>query len=123
MERPLRLALGCIALMLLILLAPTPVSASGDMFSFSASQGSFHFSLEMTGRQDPGVVQVSSSEFKDYMPRRAYYVEFDRARKHAYIRPRTRDGLPWFEMDVVGNKGVLHYNGRRMEGTADWTIW
>ena len=123
MERSMLRLVGTLALLAFSLTLPAPAGASGDLFGFSASQGAFHFSLQMTGRQDPGVVQVSSSDFKDYMPRRDYYIEFDRAQKRAFIRPRTRDGLPWFEMDVVGNKGVLHYNGRRMEGTADWTIW
>ncbi len=27
-----------------------------------------------------------------------------------------------FEMDVVGDKGVLHYQGRRIEGAANWEI-
>jgi len=122
MERSIIRLLCATSLLAFSLLNPAPVSASGDLFGFSASQGEFHFSLQMTGRQDPGMVQVSSSDFKGYMPRRDYYIEFDRARKHAYIRPRTRDGLPWFEMDVVGDKGVLHYQGKRMEGTADWEI-
>ncbi len=122
MDRSIVRLLSAPALLAFSLLTPTPVDASGDLFGFDASQGDFHFSLQMTGREDPGMVQVSSSEFKDYMPRREYYIEFDRARKHAYIRPRSRDGLPWFEMDVVGDKGVLHYRGRRMEGAADWEI-
>lgn len=41
------------------------------------------------------------------MPHRRYYVEFSRAQKRAYIRPLKREGLPWFGMDVLGNKGVL----------------
>ncbi len=122
MDRSIVRLLCAFALLSFSLLSPTPVGASGDLFGFSASRGEFHFSLQMTGREDPGMVQASSSDFKGYMPRREYYIELDRARKHAYIRPRRRDGLPWFEMDVVGDKGVLHYQGRRMEGTADWEI-
>ncbi|MGH8038816.1 MAG: hypothetical protein ACREPD_13840 [Stenotrophomonas sp.] len=100
---------------------PSSINASGSLFRFEASQGAFHFSLEMTGRQDVGYIQIMSSEFKSYLPHRTYYVEFNRAQKRAYIRPRKRDGLPWFEVDVVGKKGVLHYEGRRVQGTANWT--
>lgn len=124
MERPLRSTISALLLAALCCL-PSPLAASGSLFYFSASQGAFHFSLEMTGGQDVGAIQIMSSEFKSYMPQRTYYVEFNRAQKRAYIRPHKREGLPWFEVDVVGNTGVLLYEGRRMQGTADWTpeVW
>jgi hypothetical protein len=120
MERPCRWIGTRLLWVLLCCLSPA-VIASGSLFQFEASQGTFHFSLETTGRQDPGAIQVMSSDFKSYMPHRTYYIEFNRAQKRAYIRPRERDGLPWFEMDVVGNTGVLHYKGRRIVGKAEWT--
>lgn len=120
MGRPSR-STGIRLLCVLLCCLPPSVIASGSLFRFEASQGAFHFSLEMTGRQDVGYVQVMSSEFKSYMLHRTYYIEFNRATKRAYIRPRKREGLPWFEVDVVGSRGTLHYEGRRVEGTADWT--
>jgi hypothetical protein len=124
MERLLPSPVKSLLLVMLCCL-PSTLSASGSLFYFEASQGAFHFSLEMTGRQDVGAIQVSSSDFKVYMPHRKYYVEFNRAQKRAYIRPRKREGLPWFEVDVVGKTGVLLYEGRRMQGTANWTpeVW
>jgi hypothetical protein len=124
MERPLSSTAKALLLALLCCL-PASINASGSLFYFEASHCAFHFSLEMTGRQDVGAIQVSSSDFKVYMPHRKYYVEFNRAQKRAYIRPRKREGLPWFEVDVVGKTGVLLYEGRRMQGTANWTpeVW
>ncbi|WNH51892.1 hypothetical protein [Stenotrophomonas oahuensis] len=123
MERPVRNLLRTLTLLVLISTLPSPAAATGDLFRFHASQGEFSFSLEMAGRMDPGSVQISSSDFKPFMPRQPYYVEFNRAQQRAYVRPRTRGELPWFEMDVIGTRGVLHYNGRRMEGTAEWGPW
>jgi hypothetical protein len=120
MERRLPSTLKLLLSTLLCCL-PCSINASGSLFYFEASQGAFHFSLEMAGREDVGYIQISSSDFRGYMPHRKYYVEFNRAQKRAYVRPRKRDGLPWFEVDVVGNKGMLLYEGRRAEGTANWT--
>jgi hypothetical protein len=120
MERLLPSPLKALLLVTLCCL-PSTLCASSSLFYFEASQGAFHFSLEVTGSQDVGAIQVTSSDFKVYMPHRTYYVEFNRAQKRAYIRPRKREGLPWFEVDVVGKTGVLLYEGRRMQGTANWT--
>ncbi len=124
-RRPHRISRTFALLGMITLVAglPSPAVATTDLFRFSASQNGFHFSLEMVGSTDPGYVQASSSDYKVFMPRRDYYVEFNRPQKRAYVRPKARDGLPWFEMDVVGEHGTLHYNGRRIEGTAEWGPW
>ena len=37
-------------LLALLCCLPSTLAASGNLFDFTASQGNFHFSLEMTGR-------------------------------------------------------------------------
>lgn len=117
--------LRCIALTLLALMPLTPAVASGDLFYFEASQPGFSFSLMLIGREDPGAVQVSwtGAPAPDVKRgARRYYLEFNRAKRQLYVRPRTRDGLPWFELDVSGDRGDLLFEGRRLQGGASWMI-
>lgn len=81
--------------------------------------------LMPVGREDPGAVSVNwkgASIPKYPNVHRRYYIEFDRAKRQAYVRPLSRDGLPWFEMDVSGGRGNVLFAGKRLQGTADWTI-
>ncbi|MDN8645569.1 hypothetical protein Q0S19_13950 [Stenotrophomonas indicatrix] len=109
----------------LLSLPLAPAVASGDLFYFEAKQGDVFFMLMLVGREDPGSVNVSwkGASIPQYpnMHRR-YYVEFDRAKRQAYVRPLSRDGLPWFEMDVSGKSGNVLIDGRRLQGNADWTV-
>ncbi|CAH0260620.1 hypothetical protein [Stenotrophomonas lactitubi] len=114
------------ALVAILLSLPlAPAVASGDLFYFEAKHGKLVFTLMLVGREDPGEVNVSwsgPSAPDAANVRRRYYIEFDRARKRAYVRPLHRDGLPWFEMDVSGGRGNVLFAGKRLQGTADWTI-
>ncbi|WP_230111150.1 hypothetical protein [Stenotrophomonas lactitubi] len=114
------------ALAVVLLSLPlAPAVASGDLFYFEAKHGKLVFFLMLVGREDPGEVNVSwsgPSAPDAANVRRRYYIEFDRARKRAYVRPLSRDGLPWFEMDVSGGRGNVLFAGKRLQGTADWTI-
>lgn len=112
-------------LALLVSLPVVPAVASGDLFYFEAQHGEIFFTLMMVGREDPGEVNVSwkgPSIAEVPNVRRRYYIEFNRAKRQAYVRPLTRDGLPWFEMDVSGGHGNVLISGQRLQGTADWTI-
>lgn len=110
---------------------PTGVAARGSgrrqwrPFYFEAQHGEIFFTLMMLGREDPGEVNVSwkgPSIAEVPNVRHRYYIEFNRAKRRAYVRPLTRDGLPWFEMDVSGGRGNVLFAGQRLQGTADWTI-
>lgn len=108
----------------LLSLPLVPATASGDLFYFEAGQGDVVFTLMLIGREDPGAVEVSWKGLSIPQPpnvQRRYYIEFDRARRLAYVRPLRRDGLPWFEMDVSGKRGNVLIGGRRLQGNADWT--
>lgn len=112
-------------LVLLVSLPVVPAVASGDLFYFEAKHGEIFFTLMLVGREDPGEVNVSwkgPSIAEVPNVRRRYYIEFNRAKRQAYVRPLTRDGLPWFEMDVSGGRGNVLFAGQRLQGTADWTI-
>jgi hypothetical protein len=112
-------------LALLVSLPVAPAVASGDLFYFEAQHGEIFFTLMMVGREDPGEVNVSwkgPSIAEVPNVRRRYYIEFNRAKRRAYVRLLTRDGLPWFEMDVSGGRGNVLFAGQRLQGTADWTI-
>jgi len=112
-------------LALLVSLPVAPAVASGDLFYFEAQHGEIFFTLMMVGREDPGEVNVSwkgPSIAEVPNVRRRYYIEFNRAKRRAYVRPLTRDSLPWFEMDVSGGRGNVLFAGQRLQGTADWTI-
>jgi hypothetical protein len=122
MKHPL-MRLLAIALLLAAPIAPTV--ASGDLFQFNATQGDVSFTLMMHGREDIGAIHVvwtGAPAADRNLPYRQYYVEFDRARQRLYVRPRKRDGLPWFELDVVGSQGDVRFLGRRLHGEADWDI-
>lgn len=109
----------------LLSLPLVPASASGDLFYFEAKQGDVFFMLMLVGREDPGAVSVSwkgASIPQSPNVQRRYYIEFDRAKRQAYVRPLGRDGLPWFEMDVSGTRGNVLIGGRRLQGSADWTV-
>ncbi|TDB33979.1 hypothetical protein TEP_10105 [Stenotrophomonas sp. TEPEL] len=109
----------------LLSLPLAPAGASGDLFYFEAKQGDVFFMLMLVGREDPGAVSVSwkGASIPPYPNvHRRYYIEFNRAKHQAYVRPHSRDGLPWFEMDVSGERGNVLIGGRRLEGSADWTI-
>lgn len=109
----------------LLSLPLSPAGASGDLFYFEAKQGDVFFMLMLVGREDPGAVSVNwKGESIPKYPNvhRRYYIEFDRAKRQAYVRPLSRDGLPWFEMDVSGGRGNVLFAGKRLQGTADWTI-
>ena len=83
------------------------------------------FMLMLVGREDPGAVSVSwkGALIPPYPNvHRRYYIEFNRAKRQAYVRPLDRDGLPWFEMDVSGKRGYVLIGGRRLQGNADWTV-
>ncbi len=114
------------ALAAMLLSVPlVPASASGDLFYFEAGQGNVVFTLMLVGREDPGAVNVSWKGLSIPQPpdvQRRYYIEFDRARRQAYVRPLGHDGLPWFEMDVSGKHGDVLIDGRRLQGSADWTV-
>lgn len=110
---------------LLVSLPVVPAVASGDLFYFQAQHGGVIFTLMLIGREDPGAVNVSwKGPSIPQVPnvQRRYYIEFNRAKRQAYVRPLTRDGLPWFEMDVSGRRGNVLIGGQRLQGTADWTI-
>ncbi|MEG0185870.1 MAG: hypothetical protein RR704_20715 [Stenotrophomonas sp.] len=110
---------------LLVSVPVVPAVASGDLFYFEAQHGGVIFTLMLIGREDPGAVSVTwKGRSIPQVPnvQRRYYIEFDRAKRQAYVRPLTRDGLPWFEMDVSGGRGNVLISGQRLQGTADWTI-
>lgn len=108
----------------LLLLAVSPQAlASGDLFQFTTdpSKDGFSFDLLLSGRQDVGLVQVTWTGLKPHWgPEQPYYIEFDRKAQRFYVRPKLKGRLPFWELDVVGRRGVLLFNGRRMTGTADW---
>jgi len=110
--------------LLLLLGGASRAVASTDLFSFNAREGSFHFSLQMVGNGDSGYPQVTSSDFKGYMPHQEYHVTFDRKSRTAFVRPvrPSLEGLPWFEMTISGDTGTLVYNGRRIKGEASWEM-
>ncbi|KRG55054.1 hypothetical protein ARC02_07650 [Stenotrophomonas africana] len=109
----------------LLSLPLAPASASGNLFYFEAKQGDVFFMLMLVGREDPGAVSVSwkGPSIPPYPNvHRRYYIEFNRAKRQAYVRPLDRDGLPWFEMDVSGKRGYVLIGGRRLQGNPDWTL-
>ncbi|WMJ69078.1 hypothetical protein [Stenotrophomonas sp. 24(2023)] len=109
----------------LLSLPLAPASASGDLFSFEAKQGDVSFMLMLVGREDPGTVSVNwkGASIPQYPnAHRRYYIEFDRAKRQAYVRPLGRDGLPWFEMEVSGKRGNVLIGGLRLQGNADWSV-
>ncbi|MNB72443.1 hypothetical protein D3C81_681560 [compost metagenome] len=102
-----------------------PAYATGTQFGFYSDEqkDGFHFLLQIQGRDDDGFIQVQwTGQPKDAPLRNSYYVEMNRAQKRLYVRPRKRDGQPWFELDVVGDRGTLLFEGRRLYGKADWEI-
>ena len=110
------LALGAVSL---------PTQASGTQLSFYSDEqkDGFYFILQIHGRSDDGYVHATWTGKADKAPpRNPYYVEMNRDQKRFYVRPRKRDGQPWFELDVVGDRGTLLFQGRRIHGTADWEI-
>lgn len=118
----LRSFTACCALVAaMLLLSFQPASASTDLFYFDVEEEDFSFHFSLIGSQDPGLVQVDWSGAPRPMPRRQYYVEFNRAKKQLYVRPATADGLPWFEVDVTGNRGDLRFGKRRFSGSVNWT--
>jgi len=111
---------------LLALTAMQPSAyASGTQFRFYSDEqkDGFHFFLEIQGRSDDGYIHVRwKGQPKDAALRNPYYVEMNRDQKRFYVRPKERDGHPWFELDVVGDRGTLLFEGRRLYGKADWEI-
>lgn len=112
---------SCVLVAAIALLPLTPVSASTDLFYFDVEEEDFSFHFSLIGSQDPWLVQVDWSGAPRPMPRRQYYVEFNRAKKQLYVRPATADGLPWFEVDVTGSHGDLLFGKRRFSGSVNWT--
>ncbi len=114
-----------VAVLLALAAISPPAQASGTHFSFYSDEQTdgFHFLLEIQGRSDDGYVHVAWTGKADGAPERnPYNVEMNRREKRLYVRPRKRDGQPWFELDVVGDRGTLLFQGRRIHGTADWEI-
>ncbi len=105
----------------LLLLPLTTAIASSDTFHFDVEEDDFGFHLSLFGSDDPGVVQVDWTGAPKPMPHRRYYIEFNRAKKQMYLRPAQADGLPWFEVDVIGRRGDLLIGNRRFSGSVDWT--
>ncbi|MBK0013281.1 hypothetical protein [Stenotrophomonas sp. S41] len=114
-----------VAVLLALAAISPPAQASGTHFSFYSDEQTdgFHFLLEIQGRSDDGYIHVVWTGKADGAPERnPYYVEMNRREKRLYVRPRKRDGQPWFELDVIGDRGTLLFQGRRIHGTADWEI-
>jgi len=113
------LAVGLAAL----LLSTPSVFASGDLFRFSASTDAFVFDLILVGREDPGYVQARWTGKPTDAPARRHHIDMDRARRQLIVYPVRADGQPAFELRVSGTTGELWFDGRRLRGTADWTVW
>jgi len=114
-----------VAVVLALAAISLPAQASGTQFSFYSDEqkDGFQFSLEIQGRNDDGYIHATwTGKVDKAPPRNPYYVEMNRDQKRFYVRPRKRDGQPWFELDVVGDRGTLLFQGRRIHGTADWEI-
>lgn len=112
------------ALLGLTTISPS-AQATGTQFRFYSDEqkDGFQFFLEIQGRSDDGYIHVDWTGRPDNSPQRnPYYVEMNRTQKRFYVRPRKRDGQPWFELDVAGESGTLLFQGRRVHGRADWEI-
>lgn len=106
---------------------PVPSSATGDLFSFWAQDGDASYTIQLVGRQDPGMLQVHWPG----IPGEAWhgagidYVEFDRPGRRLVLDFKSTDeaALPSFRLTVDGDDGSLETGGRRIIGEADWMIY
>jgi len=112
-------ALGLAVLMLM----PRTVNASGDVFRFEASADDFHFELILVGREDPGSVQARWTGKPASTTMRRHHIDMDRARQRLFVHPAHADGESAFELRVSGTVDELWFEGRRLQGVADWTVW
>lgn len=105
-----------------------PAAASGDLFSFHASDDEGSYVLSMTGREDPGLVDFIWPGARDrtiLSPGPMRVMTFDRDRHRMRLEfenPGDPTLPPTLRIVVDGGEGYLEIGERRIAGQADWTI-